>query len=145
MATLVLAWCVLCALPVRKPAHDHGEKVENDEFWRELSYNTQLTAILLLCPLVHRPRPHDCDYDLCVFYVYVTLLPMPPPPSSFPFQVPFPMQGDKKHNNNNIQIGFLVFYGQLLIVGMHMMGMSHFTNTNANAHDGNVTFHIPQT
>jgi hypothetical protein len=42
MVTLVLAWCVLCALTAHKSAHGHGHghsgKVENDEFWRELSY-----------------------------------------------------------------------------------------------------------
>ena len=42
MATLALAWCVLCALTARKPAHGHGhghgQKAEKNEFWRKLRH-----------------------------------------------------------------------------------------------------------
>ena len=42
MATLDRAWCVLCALTARKPAHGHGhgQKAEKDEFWRKLRHKS---------------------------------------------------------------------------------------------------------
>ena len=44
MATLDRAWCVLCALTARKPAHGHGhghgKKTEKNELWRELRHKS---------------------------------------------------------------------------------------------------------
>ena len=44
MATLALAWCVLCALTARKPAHGHGhghgQKAGKNEFWRKLRHKS---------------------------------------------------------------------------------------------------------
>jgi hypothetical protein len=44
MVTLDRAWCVLCALTARKPAHDHGhghgQKAEKNEFWRKLRHKS---------------------------------------------------------------------------------------------------------
>ena len=42
MVTLDRAWCVLCALKARKPAHGHGhghgQKAGENEFWRKLRH-----------------------------------------------------------------------------------------------------------
>ena len=44
MVTLDRAWCVLCALTARKPAHGHGhghgQKAEKNEFWRKLRHKS---------------------------------------------------------------------------------------------------------
>ena len=44
MVTLDRAWCVLCALIVRKPAHGHGhghgQKAEKKAFWRKLRHKS---------------------------------------------------------------------------------------------------------
>ena len=42
MVTLDRAWCVLCALTARKPAHGHGHghgQKRKKEFWRKLRHN----------------------------------------------------------------------------------------------------------
>ena len=44
MVTLDRAWCVLCALTARKPAHGHGhghgQKAGKNEFWRKLRHKS---------------------------------------------------------------------------------------------------------
>ena len=44
MVTLDRAWCILCALTARKPAHGHGhghdQKAGENEFWRKLRHKS---------------------------------------------------------------------------------------------------------
>ena len=55
MATLDLAWRMLCVLTAHKPTHGHVRdwKIEQYEFWSELRHN-QATVVVLdgLC-MVH--------------------------------------------------------------------------------------------
>ena len=51
MVTLDRAWCVLCALTARKPAHGHGhghghgQKAEKNELWRKLRHKSDCCCV----------------------------------------------------------------------------------------------------
>ena len=74
MVTLDRAWCVLCALTARKPAHGHGhghgQKAGKNEFWRKLRHKSDCCcfgwavyapwACYMNLRALYNPKPPKC-------------------------------------------------------------------------------------